>query len=355
MNFASPLTLLSAALLFPPAQRELSAPIDLAPSRASLAAPAPRTPRAAAGERRLALYDVRDFVAGHRPVADPVAVQEDGLDSAARPSKGDLDAKLELARRAEVQAFAEFALGRLTPALSADAYQLQVLGPETFGLVAAGDVHDRLQQFLERQRAYSGFVDVRVRIVEGSRDAFARAGFSVDAHAAPLTCSPEEIERRLALEPSMGIAMAPQLTTRPLQHAELALLDEFKFVMDWTVETVLPGPSEIVVPKIGVVREGHSIGMRAAVLDAEVLALDLEFARSVLRRPIPTTALVLGDANHTRVEIALPSVDTVTLRSACSLPSRGTFAFVTPPSEGQPDLLILVSASLRAETPATGR
>jgi hypothetical protein len=347
MIFASTLALVVTSLVTLRPQSELTAPTDRAPARSTLAS----TSRTAAGERSFVLYDVHDFVTGYRPAAEPLTAGG----TAATSNADEVDAKRELARRAELQKFAEFVLARLEPAVAADTYQLEVLGSGTFGLVAAADVHNLMRHFFDRQRACAGFVDVRVRIVEGSREVFARAGFGTDTHAAPLPFAPAEIERRIALEPGLRVVQAPQLTTRPLQHAELSLFDEIKYVADWSIETVFPGPTEIVVPKIGVVSEGYSIGIRAAVQSGDALALDLQFARSVLHRPIRTTSLVLEDANKTRVELALPEVSTVTLRSACSLPSGGTFAFVTPPSEGQPDLLILVSASLRTETPAAGR
>lgn len=320
---------------------------DAAPSRAN-----------AAEERVLALYEVRDLVGGSEAELAP--------DSGALPLLGDLfvrrnaaesgddaAAQAREAARKQTLELGRFVLARLAPKPDASEYQLEVPAPGSLALVAKPELHQRFKAFVQDQRESPLLVDLQVRWIEGSLAEFAALGVTRESGPKALETSAEELDRTLA-SGRFDTLSAPRLLSHPLQRASISVMDESKYVQDWKVEKVLPGPKEIAVPVLGTLRIGQTATVRSAVLAKGDVALELAVERSKLAalRTVETQVRGAGDP---RLEIALPEVQTTRVTASGLVANGGTLAFlvqdasgVTQTKDGR-ELLVLVTARVRSE------
>ncbi|MBK7875661.1 MAG: hypothetical protein IPJ77_07910 [Planctomycetes bacterium] len=359
-NLVTSLVLASLA----PAPRPFAVAQD---PRVELARPeAARERSPAAQERVLVVYDVRDLVGGaeaelapvdRRPGALPLL---DGLfvksvEDALKGAGSDLDrAAAKQAARASTLDLARFVLARLAPKPEASDFQLECPSPGSIALVAKPELQKRFEAFVVEQRASASVVDLQVRYVEGTLADFAPLGVTRESGPKALSMSPEELDRGLR-SGRFDVIAAPRLLSHPLQRASISVFDESKYVQDWTVEKVVPGPKEIAVPVLGTLRVGQEIAVRAAVLAKGDIALQLAVERSqlVALRNVPTT---LKGAGNPVVEIALPEVETTRVSADGLVANGGTLAFLVCDPQGGAEakdareLLVLVTARLVAGT-----
>lgn len=332
--------------------------------RVELARPEAARERApAAQERVLVVYDVHELVGGaeaelapvdRRPGALPLL---DGLfvKDAGKGATSDLDrAAAKQVARASTLDLARFVLARLAPKPEAGDYQLECPSPGSIALVAKPELQKRFEAFVGEQRTSASVVDLQVRYVEGALADFAPLGVTRESSPKALAMTSEELDRALQ-SGRLDVLGAPRLLSRPLQRASISVFDESKYVQDWTVEKVVPGPKEIAVPVLGTLRVGQEIAVRAAVLAKDSIALQLAVERSqlVALRNVPTT---LKGAGNPVVEIALPEVETTRVSADGLVANGGTLAFLASDLQGGAEakdgrqLLVLVTARVVAES-----
>lgn len=322
-----------------------------------LVRPEPASVRAAAiDERVLVLHDVRDLVGGSEAelAAEPAGIPTLG-EAFERAEKSQAASELDRASerqraRDRTLELGRFVLARLSPAPSTSDYQLEVTTPGSIALVARPDLQKRFETFVAEQRASTKVVDLAVRYVEGELADLERLGVTRDSGPRVLAQSAEEIDRLVRSNGRLSMLGAPRLLARPLQQARVSVLDETKYVQDWAVEKVLPGPKEIAVPVIGTLRIGQEVSLRAAVR-ADGIALQLAVDRSTLAA-LRTHELRLKGAGDPLVEIALPEVAHTRVSADALVADGGTLAFLAQRPKGDSpaaqarELLVIVTAKL---------
>lgn len=328
-------------------------------ARVELVRPEPASSRApAAQERVLVVYDVRELVGGAEAELSPdqqtfgTLLTLDRLfgKDAKASATSELDrAAAKKAARDQTLDLARFVLARLAPVPEGGDYQLEVPVPGSIALVAKPDLQERFGTFVTGQRDSTKVVDLEVRYVEGALGDFAPLGVTRASGPRALDLSPEQLDHALRASGRLNVLNAPRLRSHPLQRATVSVFDESKYVQDWRVETVVPGPKEIAVPVLGTLRVGQEISVRAAVLAKGEIMLQLAVERSKLAH-LRTVETKLKGAGDPVVEIALPEIEITKVSADGLVANGGTLAFLaqdvlagTDSGYGR-ELLVLVTA-----------
>jgi hypothetical protein len=114
-------------------------------------------------------------------------------------------------------------------------------------------------------------------------------------------------------------------------------------VKSYEVVYVHPGPQAIADPVIDVVREGTHCDLAGIEIEPGLYALDIEFERTEIERPIPTKEIQVT-IDSTPVTISQPTVLTSSLSSTVLLRDGAGVWFRVP--DGERELLVLVQMEL---------
>ncbi len=205
--------------------------------------------------------------------------------------------------------------------------------------------HEWLQKFLDEQRRFDGLIEVEARAFRVQRGALQQLGVE---SSALLT---NETERELflngvaKLRPAAEMITCPRLMMLANHRANIAVTTQVSYVKDYSVEVVEPGPKQIVVPQIGVIREGLMLDVRPTPMPGDVVALEFTCEAADVLRPIATSVVRLEADSGREVEIALPEVASAKLTSTVLI-AAGASVVVSMPSRGSArDVVVLIRAS----------
>ena len=147
------------------------------------------------------------------------------------------------------------------------------------------------------------------------------------------------------------VLSAPRLRIGSGSHAYMDVFNEVAYVKSYEVVYVHPGPQAIADPVIDVVREGTHCDLAGIEIEPGLYALDFEFERTEIQRPIPTKEIqVTIDAPP--VTISQPTVLTSSLSSTVLLRDGAGVWFRVP--DGERELLLMVQYLRRAPEEGVG-
>jgi hypothetical protein len=236
----------------------------------------------------------------------------------------------------------------IQPALIVGHDTLQLTRDGTLIANLTADAHAWLDRFLALQRETRAMVAVEVTFITCPRemiDRFASAGN-------PCVISAEDAKQLRADARRGGIPerISPaRLIGWVRVWNQVSVLDSSNYVKDWTITTVEPGHREVAVPQIGTVDDGNSVDVRAVPLDATHVRLEIDASRSTVMRPIETKKVKLAIEGEREVEIALPEVNKVRLKSQISL-EYGGYALFCGMDDGDNRTAVLVHVERDSHT-----
>lgn len=235
------------------------------------------------------------------------------------------------------------------PALDKGQDVVKVTGDGTLIANLTAPQHAWVSRFLALQRDPSSMIDTRFRILSGPRGCFERhlpaaeTRFLTQAEAEALL---GEVTRDARAE----IVSSPSILGFPRRRSYISVLNQFNYVKDWSLEIVEPGHREIAVPELGTVQEGLIVEVRAVMVEATRVGLEISLSQSKLAQPIATAKVPLGRDGQ-EVEVGLPEVTKVDLTTQLALESGHWALFAAPSIDRDRDVAVLVSVERRAGTP----
>lgn len=142
------------------------------------------------------------------------------------------------------------------------------------------------------------------------------------------------LERALAL-PKVDVQIAPRLVVVPLQSAKLAVGDAIEYVEGYDAhESVLPGPTRLVVPRIARVEPGMAIDFVAVPLPDGLVAVEFALKTTTVAQPVPTESTPDGP-------IARPVTTVRSMETRVVLTRGGTAFFPTVAADGRTTIVAL--------------
>jgi len=205
--------------------------------------------------------------------------------------------------------------------------------------------HEWLRKFLDEQRQFGGLIEVEARAFRVERGTLQKLG--VDS-SSMLTGEMERgvfLDRVAKLRPAAEEINSPRLIMFPNQRAHIAVTTQISYVKDYSIEVVEPGQKQVVVPKIGVIREGLLVHVRPTPMPGDVVALEFTCETADVLRPISTQSVRLEAGSEREVEIALPEVDIAKLTSTVLIRAGTSVVVSLPTGPGERELVVLIKAS----------
>ncbi len=213
--------------------------------------------------------------------------------------------------------------------------------------------HEWLQKFLDEQRRFDGLIEVEVRAFRVERGAVQQLGIESSALLAG------EMERELflagvaKLRPAAEAIHSPRLMMFANQRANIAVTTQISYVKDYNIEVVEPGQKQIVVPQIGVIREGLMLDVRPTPMPGDIVALEFTCETADLLRPIATSVVRLEAGSGREVEVALPEIASAKLTSTVLIGAGSSVVVSLPSRGGEREVVLLIRAS-RTNSAASG-
>ena len=318
-----PTTLLPLAISLAPAlgqEARPAMPQDLpAADRPQAAAALPAT-------AEVTLFDVSDLVDPAPPKAlEPLLLQD-------RNRRLEQTGRLAEVLRAK-------APGGLVLATSAAAPGILRVEADAAGLAWAED-------FVAAQRRHPDPVIITVHLLEvpkgglwdlgiqGSSALFEEPG----THAAFL--------ERVRASDEATLLSAPHLAVSPREHATMSTLNQVAYVADYELRLVEPEQVEILDPIVDVIEEGTTLAFDAVPMPDGVYELDVEVTYAELERPIPTIKRRFSAGGAREVEVGLPEVETVRLRSLLALRPGTAALFASAAPDADRDFAVVLHLGL---------
>ncbi len=299
-----------------------------------------------ADELRVALYDIQDLVQDMAPSAFllPESLEGEYVDRLDAEHKKEVDAALSGLARA--------VRDHVVPPMDQKENPLGVQVVESRLLVVSGTAkqHEWVKSFLLRlRRGGTAMVKVETRCIEIPRGALAKLG----AETPPMGAVGPEHERVVATvlqnasqkKEGWTLTSSPQLVLRPLHEATLSVVNQMAYVKEWRVTMVQPEATLIADPVIDVIQEGYSFDFLVTPLPGERYAVDVEFWRAAVDRPIETRKVRVATDPATDNTISIPVVTRMTIESTFTAASGKAIAFVTPANDEDRDLLVWIQVS----------
>ena len=297
-------------------------------------------------ELRVTLYDIRDLVLDLAPSSHSLPKSLEGeyvdrLDTEhAKELKTALDGLTNAVRR------------HVGPPMDSKANPLGVQIIEDRLLVVSGteQQHEWVKSFLLRlRRGGTAMVKVETRCIEIPRGALAALG----AKTPPMGAVGPEHEAVVATvlqnafqkKEGWELTSSPQLVVHPLRKATLSLVNQMAYVKEWRVTMVQPEATLIADPVIDVIEEGFSFDYVVTPLPGDRYAVDVEFWRAAVERPIETRKVRVATDPATDNTISIPVVTRMTIESTFTAASGKAIAFVTPANDQDRDLLVWIQVS----------
>lgn len=187
--------------------------------------------------------------------------------------------------------------------------------------------HDWVNAFVRRVRDFDGLIETETRIIEADPAVFVALGLedkSILSRPADLAI----LDERIRATGKCNLLAAPRVMTRPARQVNVSVIEPFKFVQDWSIEKVEPGPREIAIPKIAMIREGVELTVRALPLENDQFAIELSVQSARVKRPVRTVPITVG-SDAKQLVITLPEAHserfegTLLLTSGASTILRG--------------------------------
>lgn len=230
----------------------------------------------------------------------------------------------------------------MTPAISDATEAIGITSRGSMSAVLRAEQHEWLVSFLTTQRTFQGFISVEAKLFSVPRGRLKALG--IESSSAALAANEREAFLvRLQEDPKTQLVNAPALSTHPNQRANVSVINQVAYVKDYTIEIVEPNRQEIADPQIAVINEGIVLDVRATPMAGEELGLDLQLSNSKLVRPIRTKKVRLSTANAAEVEIGLPEVNTVRIKTTVRL-AAGASIVLSTPGHDDTDLVMVVTA-----------
>ena len=205
--------------------------------------------------------------------------------------------------------------------------------------------HEWLRKFLDEQRRFDGFIEVEARVYRVQRGALQQLGVESSALLKSEAERDLLLDRIAKLRPEPETISMQRLMMLANQRANIAVTTEISYVKDYSVEVVEPGPKQIVVPLIGVIREGLALDVRPTPMPGDVVALEFTCETASVLRPIATSVVRLEAGSDREVEIALPEVASARIASTVLVGAGASVVVSTPSRDGARDLVVVIRTS----------
>jgi hypothetical protein len=231
----------------------------------------------------------------------------------------------------------------LRPKLLLGLDEVRELPGGTLVVTATAEQHEWIRRFLELQRRSEAprlmFNTKQLRATKSELEALGLDG--------PTQMLPDEqhADQFIAKIESAGIETlaSPRFLIGAGTPAYMDLFNEVAYVKRYDVVYVHPGPEAIVDPVIDVIKEGTHCELAGIEIEPGLYALEIEFERTEIERPIPTKE-VRVTINATPVTISQPVVLTSQLSSTVLLRDGAGVWFRIP--DGEQELLVIVKLDL---------
>ncbi|MDF1799856.1 MAG: hypothetical protein P1V81_11820 [Planctomycetota bacterium] len=201
------------------------------------------------------------------------------------------------------------------------------------------------KEFLLAQRSMTGPLIVDMTLIELPRGGL--AGLGIEGASALFEDEAEYrafLDRARAAE-EVSVLSAPRLAVSAREHATMTSTTQVAYVADYELQIVEPGHQEILDPVIDVVEEGTLLAFDAVPMPGGVVEFDVQVDYSELERPIRTAKTRIRAGAGGEVEISLPQVSTVKLRSLVALRPGSAALFASAAPDAKNDFAVVMHFS----------
>jgi len=266
------------------------------------------------------------------------------------PTKEFLLSAEKLREREEAEA-ARFALftdtirEHVNPSLVQGLDEIQAVSGGTLVVTGTAQHHDWIRTFLDLQRDEPlQFLLINSSYLRGKGMHFKGAGFDGPSQVWESEGQLTNALATVSATEGVELVTAPKLMVLPTQHAEMSILKQMAYVKSYEVVYVHPGPVAIADPVIDVIHEGFVFDLTAIQVEPGLYALNLNFERSEIERPIPTKEVKVAVDVDSTMTISQPVVTSSKLSSTVLLRSGANVWFRIP--DGEQELLITVQMTV---------
>lgn len=201
------------------------------------------------------------------------------------------------------------------------------------------------EDFLLAQRTMSGPLIVDMTLIELPRGGLADLGIEGASALFELESDYRAFLERVHASERVGVLSSPRLAVSAREHATMTSTTQVAYVADYELQIVEPGHQEILDPVIDIVQEGTLLAFDAVPMPGGVVEFDVEVDYSELERPIKTVKTRIRAGEGGEVEISLPEVSTVKLRSLVALRPGSAALFASAAPDAENDFAVLLHFS----------
>ncbi len=325
------------------------APQDGEPLR-EVATAVDATPKA-----HLSVYDISDLTGARELDELRAAVTQDDLAQSVRVAAFEKYMSLmeKGAAKGAAKSIVEAIEIFIDPPAGAD-FRVASTEPGELTVVATGQQHEWVQQYLEASRKFNGLIDIETKLYKlphGHLDQLVdgRSGSVLDQPAL------QKLLRLIEGLDGVELVTAPRVVVHAGARANLSVLEQTAYIKDYEL-TLLPDlGQELADPVIDVLQTGVVLDIRAVPID-DRLAVKAAFSYSTAEKPIRSQELRLGAGGQV-VTIQLPEVRSTKASARFDLADAATIAIATvdpgggdDDADGGHDILLLIKATrLEAE------
>jgi hypothetical protein len=209
-------------------------------------------------------------------------------------------------------------------------------------VVGQDAAHEYVTEFIAAQRNFSGVLTISMLMLEMPAGHLKELGIEGSSSVFQIDEEYTKLLNRLREDDQVNVVNMPSVSFRPAGAATISTISQISYISDYVLQIVEPGHTEILDPIVEVINEGFETNIKGLPIPGDLVQFDLDVNYSVLQRPIPTVKTRIQSGESKEVEISLPVLDSINLKSVLALPV-GSAALISAaaPTEGLDFVVIL--------------